>query len=67
MELGAELLQSKIRHISDNGATASWLYENIDAIYKELKMIIFARSNVDITELLAFNKHILDLYHKKTM
>ncbi len=52
-------------HISDNGATASWLYENIDAIYKELKMIIFARFNVDITELLAFNKHILDLYQAK--
>ena len=52
-------------HMQDNGATASWLYTNIDDVYKELRMIVNARWNLDITELLQFNKHILDRYDRK--
>ena len=50
--------------MQDNGATASWLYTNIDDVYKELKMIISARWNIDVSELLKFNKHILDRHNR---
>jgi len=53
-------------HLQDNGATASWLYSNIDEVYKELKILVSAKYNVDITELLEFNKHILDRYNRNT-
>ena len=34
--------------------------------YKELKMIVSARWDLDITELLEYNKHILDRYNRST-
>jgi putative methyltransferase len=51
-------------HFQDNAATAAFLYNNIDEVYKELKSIVFIKYNVDISEVLSYNKHILDLYDK---
>jgi hypothetical protein len=53
-------------HFQDNAATASFLYNNIDKVYEELKRIVFIKYNVDISEVLRYNKHILDLYNKPT-
>lgn len=62
---GRPIVKEDNFHLQDNGATASWLYSNIDEVYKELKILVLAKYNVDITELLEFNKHILDRYNRK--
>ena len=51
-------------HFQDNGATAAFLYSNIDAVYNEIQQIIFEKYKIDIVEVLQYNKHILDLYNK---
>lgn len=51
-------------HFQDNGATAASLYQNINDIHDQVKMLCKKRYNLDVTEALAFNKHILDLYNK---
>jgi putative methyltransferase len=51
-------------HFQDNGATAAFLYSNIDEVYKELTQIIKFKYKVDISAVLVYNKHILDLYDK---
>ena len=53
-------------HLQDNGATASWLYENIDAVYNELLMICSVKWEIDVSEVLRYNKHILDRYNETT-
>ena len=61
---GRPLPDSDDFHFQDNGATAAFLYSNIDKIYDELRIIVFAKYNIDISEVLLYNKHILDLYNK---
>jgi len=51
-------------YFQDNGATAQFLYSNLDAVYQELNEIISSKYNVDVKEVLEYNKHILDLYNK---
>ncbi len=51
-------------HFQDNGATADFLYRNIDEVYKVIKLFVNTRWGVDVTEALAFNKHILDLWQE---
>ena len=52
-------------HFQDNGATAATLYQNIDAVHKEIITIVKARYNIDVSEVAEFNKLILDLYDKQ--
>ena len=51
-------------HLQDNGATASFLYKNLDKVYKEIIDIVKKEYNLDITEACIFNKHILDTYER---
>jgi hypothetical protein len=51
-------------HFQDNGATAATLYQNIDELYKEINMLCQLNYGIDVTEVLEYNKHILDLYNK---
>ena len=51
-------------YFQDNGATAQFLYSNLDAVYRELNVIINSKYKVDISKVLEYNKHILDLYDK---
>ena len=63
---GRILTQEDPFYISDNGATASWLYENIDEVYNELRTMLLTKLNIDVAELLDFNKHILDLWQSSS-
>ena len=51
-------------HIQDNGATASFLYRNIDKVHKEIIDICKKEYNVDVSEACQFNKHIIDTYER---
>lgn len=51
-------------HFQDNGATGSFLYDNIDAVHAEILAAVNDKYNVDLKELAAYNKHILDIYQK---
>ena len=51
-------------HIQDNGATASFLYKNIDKVHKEVIDICKKEYNVDVSEACQFNKHIIDTYER---
>lgn len=51
-------------HFQDNGATAAMLYQNIDDVHREIAAICKNEYDVDVNEVLQFNKHILDLYDK---
>ncbi len=51
-------------HIQDNGATASFLYRNIDKVHKEVIDICKKEYNVDVSEACQFNKHIIDTYER---
>jgi radical SAM superfamily enzyme YgiQ (UPF0313 family) len=51
-------------HFQDNGATAAFLYSNIDEIYNELIYFVKLKYGIDISAVSVYNKHILDLYGK---
>lgn len=53
-------------HFQDNGATAGFLYANIDNVYSELGTRIKEKYDIDISDVLVYNKHILDIYGKTT-
>ena len=53
-------------HILDNGATACMLYMNIDQVHAEIAQLIKSTYNVDVTDVAAYNKHILDIYGETT-
>ena len=53
-------------YFQDNAATAVFLYANIDLVHKQIKEIVQSKYNIDISEVLQYNKHILDLYNKNT-
>jgi radical SAM superfamily enzyme YgiQ (UPF0313 family) len=54
-------------HFQDNGATAAFLYTNIDAVHAEIVKLIKDKYNVDLTELASYNKHILDRYQRSSV
>jgi len=51
-------------HFQDNGATAAMLYSNIDAVHNEIISIINNHWGVDISEVLCYNKLMLDTHNK---
>ena len=51
-------------HIQDNGATASFLYKNIDEVHKEIVNIVEKEYGVNVSEACRFNKHIIDTYKR---
>ena len=51
-------------HIQDNGATASFLYRNIDEVHKEIVNIVEKEYGVNVSEACRFNKHIIDTYKR---
>lgn len=52
-------------HIQDNGATASYLYANVEMVHKQVKALILREWDIDISEPLRFNRHILDTVEAK--
>ena len=52
-------------HFQDNGATGSFLYNNIDEVHAEILSAVKDKYNVDLKELAVYNKHILDLYRRE--
>jgi hypothetical protein len=53
-------------HFQDNGATAAILYQNINAVHIQIQGIVQKKWGIDITEVLCYNKFILDTFDKKT-
>lgn len=51
-------------HIQDNGATASFLYKNIDEVHEEIISICKREYKIDVSEVCQFNKHIIDTYER---
>lgn len=51
-------------HYQDNGATAATLYYDIDVVHNEVKNLIFKNFSIDLSDLLNYNKHILDRFNR---
>lgn len=51
-------------YFQDNGATASMLYNNINAVHNEIINIVNDQWSIDISEVLHYNKLMLDTYDK---
>jgi hypothetical protein len=54
-------------HIQDNGATASFLYKNIDEVHEEIISICKREYKIDVSEVCQFNKHIIDTYERDSI
>lgn len=53
-------------YFQDNGATAAALYYDIDVVHEEIGFILLKKFNIDTTDLLKYNKHILDRYNRSS-
>ena len=53
-------------HFQDNGATAAFLYENIEAVHNEILQLVQDKYNVDLTELAVYNRHIMDRFERNS-
>lgn len=51
-------------YFQDNGATAANLYYDIDQVHLEIGNLVYKTFSVDVTDLLKYNKHILDRFNR---
>ena len=51
-------------HFQDNGATAAMLYNHIQLVHNEIINIVYNQWGVDISEVLCYNKLMLDTHNK---
>ena len=54
-------------HLFDTGASAAFLYANIDKVHEEVIDICKKEYNVDVREACQFNKHLLDTYERDSI